>query len=335
VPIDFVSVFILLILLAVSCWLTLCAWSAERAVVKWPGLMLTGLVTFSLGLVSIFAAIGFYKLNERHTNPVADIRVAGTPEQIARGQRLAHLCATCHSSDDQVVLSGTDFIAKFGFPPVGILHSPNLTPAGNINDWTDGEVIRAIREGVHKDGRSLVSMPADVLRNLSDEDVQAVVAYLRTQPAAASPTPTNQFNVLGAVFLNLSELRTAQPPVGSVTAPSPGTRDHGKYMVDVMGCRDCHASQLQGQLDLGEPGPPPGPNLTRIVPQWTEEDFMAFFNTGALPGGGTVPTLTLPGGQTEFRMPWPEFRAAATDDELKAMYAYLHSLPVVDGPTTE
>jgi len=335
VAIDFVSVLILLILLALFGWLTLRAWNAKRAVVKWPGCVLTGLVTLSLGLVAIFAAIGFYKLNERRTNPVADIRVAATPAQIARGERLANVCVTCHSWNDQVVLSGSDFIAKFGFPPVGILHSPNLTPAGNISDWSDGELIRAIREGVHKNGRSLLIMPVETFGNLSDDDVQAIVAYLRAQPATDRPTPTNQFNVLGALFMNLSDLRTAQPPVGSVSSPPPRTSEYGKYMVDVLGCRDCHGTRLQGKLDLGQPGPPPGPNLTRIVPQWTEQDFMTFFNTGVLPGSGTVPTVTLAGGQTEFRMPWPEFRAATTDDELRAMYAYLQSLPAVDGPSAE
>ncbi len=242
--IDFVSVLILLILLALFGWLTLRAWNAKRAVVKWPGCVLTGLVTLSLGLVAIFAAIGFYKLNERRTNPVADIRVAATPAQIARGERLANVCVTCHSWNDQVVLSGSDFIAKFGFPPVGILHSPNLTPAGNISDWSDGELIRAIREGVHKNGRSLLIMPVETFGNLSDDDVQAIVAYLRAQPATDRPTPTNQFNVLGALFMNLSDLRTAQPPVGSVSSPPPRTSEYGKYMVDVLGCRDCHGTRL-------------------------------------------------------------------------------------------
>jgi hypothetical protein len=77
-------------------------------------------------------------------------------------------------------------------------------------------------------------------------------------------------------------------------------------------------------------GPPPGPNLTKIVPRWTEEQFMTFFNTGQLPGGGTVPILTLPSGLSSPRMPWPEVRAAATDDELKAMWLYRHSLPALE-----
>jgi hypothetical protein len=155
---------------------------------------------------------------------------------------------------------------------------------------------------------------------------------LRSQPGAGGPTPTNQFNLLGAIFMNLSDFRTAQQPVGSVTAPQPGTPEYGKYMVDVIGCRSCHGDQLQGKVDNGQPGPPPGPNLTKIVPQWTEEQFMTFFNTGQLPGGGTVPILTLPSGFSSPRMPWPEVRAVATDDELRAMYAYLHNLPPVEGP---
>ena len=98
-------------------------------------------------------------------------------------------------------------------------------------------------------------------------------------------------------------------------------------MVDIIGCRDCHGEHLQGKVDAGQPGPPSGPNLTKIVLQWTEEQFMTLFNTGKLPGGETVPTITLPGGLSEPRMPWPMVRAATTDDELKAIYAYLHGLP--------
>ena len=96
--------------------------------------------------------------------------------------------------------------------------------------------------------------------------------------------------------------------------------------------RDCHGDRLQGRVDNGQPGPPAGPNLTKIVPQWTEEQFMTFFNSGQLPGGGTVPTLTLPDGSTEPRMPWPEVRAVTTDAELKVIYTYLHSLPPVESP---
>lgn len=329
---DTVGVLILILLMGLFGFLVTRAWKLKNGFLKWIGTVITGLLTLITTALLALALIGFAKLNERHTNPVADVRVTDTPEQIARGERLAQLCVNCHTKDNQLPLAGTNLIAKFGLPALGTLYAPNLTPTGNIQDWSDGELIRAIREGVHKNGRSLLIMPSEIFRNMSDDDIQALVAYLRSQPGTGSPTPDNRFNLFGALFLNLSDFRTAQPPVGRVTAPQAGTIEYGKYMVDVIGCRDCHGDQLQGKVDNGQPGPPPGPNLTLIVPNWTEEQFMTFFNTGQLPGGGTVPILTLPSGFSEPRMPWTEVRAVATDDELREMYAYLHSLPPVEGP---
>lgn len=330
---DSVGVLILVAVIVLFGYLTTRTWRLNNRLLKWGGVALTGLLTLvSISLLGL-ALRGFAMLNQQYPNPVADIQVAGTADQIARGEQLAHICMSCHSPGLELPLSGVDFAYKFDFPPVGTLYAPNLTPGGDIDDWTDGEVIRAIREGIHKNGRSLLIMPSNIARNLSDEDVQAIVAYLRSQPPTGGPTPANQFNLMGALFMNLSDFRTAQEPVGTVTAPPPGNVGYGKYMVDILGCRECHGDQLQGKLDNGAPGPPPGPNLTQIVPLWTEAEFMNFFNTGELPGGGTVPTLTLPSGFSEPRMPWPVFRAAATDDELRAIYAYLHSLPPVAGPT--
>lgn len=328
---DIVGVLILVALIVLFGFLITRAWKLKNVFLKWGGVIITGLLTLISVALLVLALRGFALLNKQYTNPVADVQVAGTPEQIARGEQLAHICMSCHSPGLELPLSGTDFAYKFDFPPLGTLYAPNLTPGGDIDDWTDGEVIRAIREGIHKNGRSLLIMPSNIARNLSDEDVQAIVAYLRSQPPTGDPTPANQFNLLGALFLNLADFRTAQSPVGSVTAPRPGTAEYGKYMVDILGCRECHGDQLQGKVENGQPGPTPGPNLTLIVPEWTEEEFMTFFNTGQLPGGGTVPTLTLPSGFTEPRMPWNIVRAATTDEELQAMYTYLHSLPPVEG----
>jgi cytochrome c553 len=329
---DTVGILILIALIALFGFLTTRAWKLKRAFLKWPGVLLSGLLTLIPVTLLVLALIGYSMLNKHFDNPVANIQVTRTSAQIARGQQLANTCTSCHSPGNELPLSGSNFGVKFEMPPMGTLYAPNLTPSGDINDWSDGEVIRAIREGVHKSGRSLLIMPADNMRNMSDDDVQALVAYLRTQPAAGSPTPNNQFNVFGAVFTNLADFRTAQPPAGHVTAPAAGTAAYGKYMVDVIGCRSCHGDQLQGKLDNGQPGPTPGPNLTQIVSKWTEEQFMTFFNTGTMPGGAKVPILTLPSGFSEPRMPWPQMRASTTDDELKAMYAYLHSLPPVASP---
>jgi len=329
---DIAGILILVVLIAVFGFLTTRAWKLKNAFLKWVGVFITGLLTLIPAALLVLALMGFSKLNVQYDNPAAVIQVAGTPAQIARGEQLANTCSSCHSPGNELPLSGSNFRVKFEMPPLGTLYAPNLTPSGDIQNWSDGELIRAIREGVHKDGRSLLIMPSDNFRNLSDEDVQALVAYLRSQPATGGPTPNNQLSMLGAVFMNLSDFRTAQQPAGRVTAPQAGTAEYGKYLVDVIGCRSCHGDQLQGKVANGQPGPPPGPNLTLIVPRWTEEQFMTYFNTGTMPGGGQVPMITLNSGFTEPRMPWPMVRAATTDADLKDMYTYLHGLAVVEGP---
>ena len=246
---DIAGVAILVVLIAIFGFLTFRSWKAKNRWLKWIGTLLAGLLTLIPAALLVLALIGFSKLNQQYDNPVANIQVAGTPAQIARGEKLANICVSCHTPGNQLPLSGSNFAAKFEFPPFGTLYAPNLTPSGNIKDWTDGEVIRAIREGVHKNGRSLLVMPSADFRNMSDEDVQALVAYLRSQPATGGPTPNNQFNVLGAIFTNLSDFRTAQQPVGHVNAPQAGTPEYGKYLVDIIGCRDCHGDQLQGRVD--------------------------------------------------------------------------------------
>lgn len=324
---NIVSIVMLVILIVVFGFLTLRAWKAKSRWLKWIGTTLSGLITLSFAALLVLALIGFIKLNKRYDNPVAEIQVTGTADQIARGEKLAHVCTSCHSQGNELPLSGSNFAVKFDFPPIGTLYAPNLTPSGDIKDWTDGEIIRAIREGVDRNGRSLLVMPSANFRKMSDEDVQALVAYLRSQPATGGPSPKNQFNILGAIFMNLSDFRVAQQPVGHVTAPTQGTPEYGKYLVDILGCRDCHGPQLQGKAKNSQPGPPPGPNLTQIVPHWTEEEFMTFFNNGTLPGGTQVPILTLNSGFSEPMMPWQAVRAATSDDELQAMFSYLHNLP--------
>jgi mono/diheme cytochrome c family protein len=87
-----------------------------------------------------------------------------------------------------------------------------------------------------------------------------------------------------------------------------------------MYCQLCHGENLGGLTETY--GPPLGPNLTKVVPQWTEEQFITFFRTGQIPQGAVI-------GET---MPWEILSEMLSDDDLKAMYAYIKSLPPVEGP---
>jgi mono/diheme cytochrome c family protein len=98
--------------------LTTRAWKVKNAVLKWAGVFVAGLLTLIPAALLVLALLGFSKLNGRYDNPIADAQVAGTSAQIARGQQLAHICVSCHTTDNQLPLSGTDFAAKFGMPPM-------------------------------------------------------------------------------------------------------------------------------------------------------------------------------------------------------------------------
>jgi mono/diheme cytochrome c family protein len=322
---DILGVTVLVVLAALFGWLAMRARRAQNRIAKWAGLGLAGLlsVVFTVGLV--VALVGFYRLNlPPYRYPVAAAKVTGTPEQLARGERLSRLyCPACHSPTGKPPLVGQG-PSKEG-PPVGTLYMPNLTPAGELKDWSDGEVIRAIREGVHQSGRPLVIMPSEVFRNLSDADVQALVAYLRSQPAAGPTTPPPRLNVLAAVLIGAGVFHTsAQPPITQpILAPAEGTSaEYGRYLVAIMGCPLCHGDNLGGGTG-GRSGPPPGPNLTQLVPQWNEGDFVHTLRTGIDPYNHTLAE----------GMPWKDISAFASDEDLKAIYAHVHGLTPIQTPS--
>ena len=321
---DIPGVTILLALAILATWLATRSGRAKSKVLKWAGLVPSSLFALIFSLAICLVLVGFYKINFPPSRPpVTELKVVGTPDQIARGARFGTLCAGCHSPNGKPPLVGVNFF-EGGGPPFGTVYAANLTPAGEIRDWSDGEIIRAIREGVHKNGRALIIMPSHVFHNLSDSDAQAIVAYLRSQPAAGSKTPPTKLNFLAALVLGVGMSPTsAQPPITQpVIAPAQDTSAaYGKYLVSILTCTECHGEKLAGIKRRG-PGPPIGPNLTMIIPAWSQAGFVRTLRTGVDPNNYTI----RPG------MPWRQISSFASDEDLKAMYAYLHSLKPIEGP---
>jgi mono/diheme cytochrome c family protein len=320
---DFFGVALLLLLTVLGIWLARRSRRAEPPVVKWTGVVLSSLVALIGSVAVVLTVIGFYRINVPSTRgAVPQIKVAGTPEQIARGARFGTFCGQCHSPNGQPPFVGSNFAAEG--PPVGTLWAPNLTPAGEIGHWSDGEVIRAIREGIHQSGRALIIMPSEVFRYLSDADVEGIVAYLRSQAPAEPNNPPAHLNVLAALLLGAGVVSTsAQPPIPhAVAAPAEAiSTEHGRYLVSILGCRLCHGENLTGGK-IGGPGPPGGPNLTPFLAKWSADEFVQTLRTGVDPNKHTL----APG------MPWKSFSAFASDTDLRAMYLYLHELATAKGP---
>jgi len=321
---DYFGVTALLLLAASGTWLGRRAKHAERPAIKWVGLVLSSVVALACTAALVAVIVGYYRINyPANRQAAADIRISGTPDQIARGARFGALCAGCHSADGNAPLVGRNFLPDG--PSFGTLWAPNLTPAGELANWSDGEVIRAIREGVHKSGRSLVVMPSPVFHQLGDDDVEAIVAYLRSQPATQPSTPPTSLNVLAAFLIGSGLAPTSvQPHITQrvLAPPEEISVERGKYLISIATCSRCHGEQLTGG-EGGDPDAPAGPNLRAILTKWEVEDFIRTIRTGVDPYNHTLAE----------GMPWKEISAFASDTDLGAMYMYLHGLPLMTATT--
>ncbi len=162
-------------------------------------------------------------------------------------------------------------------------------------------------------------MLAQAFSHLSDDDVADMIAYIKSVPPVDKEYPPTRLGPMGWLFLfQVPDIIPAQ--VIDHTAPRkeplPGvTAEYGEYLTQY--CHLCHGPDLAG----GTEGPGAGVNLTPggELGTWTEADFMNALRTGVTPTGRTLdPEM----------MPWKEV-GQMTDDEIKAIWLYLQSLPAI------
>jgi mono/diheme cytochrome c family protein len=272
-------------------------------------------------------AIGSVKWNRIRGN-VYDVRVdtiiiPTDQAAIARGEHIAtvRMCRYCHTED----LSG-----QFETVPGLItLSFPNLTSgAGGVGTTnTDEDWVRAIRHGVGHDGRGLLLMPAQQFYYLSDEDLGTLIAYLKSLPPVDNELPGTSPGPLGRVMLALGQFppEATNPVVLTIDhdgprpiTPQPGvTVEYGEYLART--CTGCHGDHFNGKL-IRTDAEYLAPNLTPggELAFWSEEDFITTLRTGVTPGGK----------QLKDAMPW-KFFGQMSDDEMKAVWMYLQSLPAL------
>jgi mono/diheme cytochrome c family protein len=213
----------------------------------------------------------------------------------------------------------------------GRIVAPNLTPdpqtgAGN---WTDDQLARAIREGIGHDGRALFPiMPYPRFRSMSDEDLASVIVYLRSLPPVRNELPKTQI-----IFPVKYLIRNApQPLQGPVSSPNPNDRlAWGKYLTTIAGCADCHTpsdrgKELPGMDFAGGSVLKEGPyqaaaaNITPDasgIAYYDEALFLQVIHTGYVKARALSPIMPF------------AFYGNMTDDDLKAIFAYLHTVKPV------
>lgn len=295
-----------------------------------------------LGLVICGSATYFYLVKPAAAQP-SGVKVEMSAARIARGKYLFAVadCDGCHSVRDFTRFAGPVvehgrgagfvFPKELGMP--GTVAAANITPdrETGIGAWTDGEKIRAIREGVSRDGRPLFPMMGYTrFRKMSDDDVQSLVAYLNSLEPVRNRLPRTQVNFPVSMLV-----RTAPQPAGHVASPDRANRiKYGEYLANIAGCAECHTGDggepFAGGAEFKFPGVrvvsaniTPDPDTG--IGSWSEEMFVSRFTSYRAYLANGAPKIEA----SKFTiMPWLSF-AQMEPDDLKAIYAYLRTQPAV------
>lgn len=266
-------------------------------------------------------------LSERKMHRTVRVAVASVPytsdaAAVARGKYLfdSRGCAGCHGADG----TGRVFIDA----PNGLYaRAPNITvgPGSAVAAYGERDWVRTLRHGIKPDGRPLMIMPCEDYSRLTDADVAALVAYVRSLPAKTGvtaelrlPLIVKAAYVLGVVRDAAEKIDHALPP--SQPVPAAISPEHGAYVAAM--CVGCHGPALSGGRIPGAPPEwPPASNLTRgeggVLARYdTPEKFIAMLRTGKRPDGSDVSRV----------MPFASLRLIDETDA-RAMHVYLMSLP--------
>jgi len=292
-----------------------------RKIFKWIGIVLGSLLGLLLVAGVVLFLMGRARFNKTYDFPPSNIVLPTDEASIAYGKHRAEsLCQGCHGAD----MGG--MVNFFEGGPLGRIDSANLTSGeGGIGkDFTTEDYVRAIRHGINPQGKPIF-MPAVVsTAYLSDEDLGSIIAYIQTLPPVDRQTNGNQLSPLAKILLAAGTL--GKLPVETVshdihvTAPQRGaTVEYGEYIVNTHDCRVCHGADLNGGRHADPTIDKISPNLTPggEVAFWSEEEFINTIRNGVTPGGHELDAKL---------MPWKEY-ANFSDDEMKAVFLYLQSLP--------
>jgi len=256
---------------------------------------------------------------------------------VKRGEYLLNgpmACANCHTprAPDFSLLPGMDYAGGFKLvDPAFTVYSANITPdkETGIGDWTDEEIIRAIREGKDKEGDIIFPpMPVPTYNHLSDDDAKAVVAYLRTLKPIHHEVPESKWNI---------PLQAMPPAKGLPAPPKSDKVAYGGYIVTALAhCFECHTTPgPKGVPDfahhLGAGGfeitLAPGmvvrtPNITPDpetgIGKWSDADIKKALTEGVTPTGQHISPP----------MPFPWFKNMTADD-LDAVVAFIRTIPPI------
>lgn len=254
--------------------------------------------------------------------PLQTVTLPTDEVSIARGKHLAESIAACAASDCHGADFGGGKIIEAG--PLGTIAAPNVTRGGNGAAYSDAELLRLLRHGLKKDGRSVRMMPVFDFNWMPESDLLSIIAYLRSMPDVDRPNGELRIGVLGKVLDELgmgvpfSVARRVDHAHLDVAGPPAPTAEYGSFIG--RSCHGCHGENLSGGPIPGAPPDMPIPlNITPHatgIAGWTYEDFDRLMVKGIRKNGKKVDPF----------MPVEAF-GKANETEKRALFAYLQTLP--------
>ncbi len=212
----------------------------------------------------------------------------------------------------------------------GRVVAPNITSdvATGVGGWTDDELARAIREGVSRDGRTLFPMmPYEHFRRMSNEDLASIIVFLRSIPPVRRELPKTEI-IFPVKYLMRSAPEPITEPVSSSDAVSTDPVKRGAYLVNLADCSFCHTPHTRGEpvkgMDFAGGMPLKGPWGTVASANLTPDDSGIKYYDEAL-FVQTLRTGYVRARELKPIMPYGEY-AHMSDDDLKAIFAYLRTL---------
>lgn len=295
--------------------------------------------TWILGALGAFGAFTYARATRKVDAPYPNIHASRDPVVLERGRYLvegaAH-CSECHGAVDPPAVSrvGRPLIGGMEFgTPVGTFRVPNITSDAEtgIGKLKDEEIARLIRYGVKPDGQT--ALPFMPYADLADDDLTAIISYLRTQKPVKHVVPEHDVNPLGRIVQAYVLTPKGPSRPNRKSFPPEATPAYGEYLTHNVGnCVMCHTKvdmrtgaligpEFGGGAEHDAVNHPNkkylAPNLTPDprwgwLQGWTEDAFVKRFHSGRV--------------HADSPMPWENF-SIMTETDLRAIYRYFQTLP--------
>lgn len=278
-----------------------------RTVMKWIGRGVLAVVAILVLAAGAVYAVSEQKMSRSYEVDARAVEIPDDSASIAEGERLARIYG-CYNGCHGEAAEGGLF---FDEPMMGTVKAPDLTRAART--LSAEELVGVIRYGVRPDGSSVFVMPSVEFYHLTDEDIGAIVAFLRSLPESDGPATSVKFGPLGRALFAIGEFEPAAPKIDpSAPRLEPGDGSDpmalGEYLA-VTACAECHGTDLAGQEH------PTGntPNLA-IAAAYSPEEFRTLMRTGEPRDGRELRLMD--------DMSLKRFKNL-TDGEIAAVHTYL------------